>query len=81
MSDDKPPLDKWRLDEVLQANHTVKLWGLPSIAAFLGVSEATVRRWAKKPEVPIYKPLGVSLYCAWGSELRRWQRAKSDLTD
>ncbi|MFC0199260.1 MerR family transcriptional regulator [Paracoccus rhizosphaerae] len=72
-----PPLDVWRLDAVLEpAEVRGKLWGLPSIAAFLGISETTARRWAKKQEIPIYQPPGTMSYCAFQNELRQWRRTK-----
>lgn len=74
--DDAPPIDRWRLDALLEKPVKGKLWGLPSIAAFLGVSVDTARRWARHPEVPIYKPAGTSSYCAFQNELREWQRTK-----
>ena len=75
---DAPPLDRRRLDEILDAPPVRgKLWGLPSIAQCLGVSKATARRWAREPEVPIYQPPGTKTYCAFESELRQWQRSKS----
>lgn len=72
--DDVPPIDRWRLDALLERPVKGKLWGLPSIAAFLGVSVDTARRWARHPEVPIYRPAGTSSYCAFQNELREWQR-------
>ncbi|WP_081994700.1 AlpA family transcriptional regulator [Paracoccus sp. PAMC 22219] len=73
---DAPPIDRWRLDALLETPVKGKLWGLPSIAAFLGVSQDTARRWARHPEVPIYQPPGTRSYCAFQSELRSWQRSK-----
>ena len=73
---DAPPIDRWRLDALLETPVKGKLWGLPSIAAFLGVSKATARRWARHQEVPIYQPPGTKAYCAFQSELRAWQRSK-----
>lgn len=71
-----PPLDPWRLDEVLEPPPTGKLWGLPTIAAALGVSVATARRWARKPGVPIYQPDGAGAHFAFLSELRAWLRGR-----
>ncbi|MFC0198874.1 MerR family transcriptional regulator [Paracoccus rhizosphaerae] len=71
-----PPLDAWRLDAILEPEVRGKLWGLPSIASFLGVSENTARRWARKREIPIYQPPGTTSYCAFQNELRQWQRSK-----
>lgn len=49
-----------------------RIWGLPAIAAFLDVSVDTARRWARKPDVPIYKTGG--RHWAIRSELFRWMR-------
>src|SRR5690606_5644660 len=51
---DRPPLDRWRVDAVLEPER--KLWGLPQIATALGVSVGTARKLAARPEVPIYRP-------------------------
>lgn len=51
-----PPLDLWRLDEVLEPDR--HLWGLPEIARVAGVSTDTVRRWHQKTNAPISKPGG-----------------------
>ncbi len=69
---DYPPLDKWRLDALL--NGPEKIWGVKAIAEFLGVSESKVRRMAKRPTVPIYRPAG--MYFAFRSELTDWLRSK-----
>lgn len=74
--DDAPPIDRWRLDALLEGPVRGKLWGLPSIAQCLGVSKATARRWARHPSVPIYQPPGTTTYCAFENELRSWQRTK-----
>lgn len=74
--DDAPPIDRWRLDALLEKPVKGKLWGLPSIAKFLGVSVDTARRWAREPAVPIYQPKGTKAYCAFQSELREWLRTK-----
>lgn len=50
-----------------------RIWGLPAIAYFLDVSINTARRWAKKPDVPIFKAGG--RHCAIRSELWRWSRS------
>lgn len=69
---DAPPLDRWRADEILEANRP--LWGLSEIAACLGVSTDTARRWANDPDsgIPISKPMG-----RWFAErktLLEWRR-------
>jgi hypothetical protein len=69
-----PPLDRWRVDGILEPDR--KLWGLPMIAAALGVSVGTARKLAGKPEVPIYRPEGSDSYFAFLSELRAWLRSK-----
>ena len=52
-----------------------KLWGARVIAAYLDVSEDTVRRWARLRDVPIYRPLP-GTYFAYRSELEMWLRGK-----
>ena len=52
-----------------------KLWGAPMIANVLGVSEDTVKKWARDPNIPIYQPKG---YFALRSELERWLRTKPE---
>lgn len=52
-----------------------KLWGAPMIAEALGVSVDTVRKWARDPAIPIYRPNG---YFARRSELERWLRTKPE---
>ena len=42
---ERPPLDRWRADALLDPER--KLWGLPLIAEALGVSIDTARTWAK----------------------------------
>lgn len=53
------------------------LWGAPRIARFCGVSIDTVHRWARLPNVPVFKPKGAT-YFAVRSELARWMRSKPD---
>ncbi|MGE0853638.1 MAG: helix-turn-helix transcriptional regulator [Hyphomicrobiaceae bacterium] len=50
------------------------LWGAKAIARFLGVSQDTVRAWARDPQVPIFKPPGSRRLFALRSELLRWLR-------
>lgn len=71
--DDKAPLDRWRLDEVLEGDR--KLWGLEQIAACLGVSKDTARKWANDPQsgCPISRPGGQ--YFAFRSQLMTWLRS------
>lgn len=71
---DKPPLDRWRADAVLEPER--KLWGLPMIAEVLGVSIGTARKLARQPNVPIYKPEGAGCYFAFKSELLNWLRSR-----
>ena len=71
---DLPPLDRWRLDALLEPDR--KLWGLPMIANALGVSVGTARKLAQRPEVPIYRPEGSNSYFASLRELRAWLKAK-----
>lgn len=77
IEDDLPPLDRWRLDEVLGVVKPEKLWGLPTIAEALGVSENTARKWARDASVPIYQPPGSGTHFAFRSELVAWQRKKA----
>ena len=72
---DNPPLDRWRLDAVLEPNR--KLWGLPAIAEVLGVGIDKARELAQIPEVPIYRPAGSGSYFAFRSELIAWLRGVS----
>lgn len=71
---DAPPLDAWRLDEILepQMKPRERLWGAEAIAEALGVSVATVYRWAADPActVPISRPKG--RYFALRSEILSW---------
>lgn len=53
-----------------------KLWGLPMIAAFLGVSVDKARDLAQTEGVPIYRPAGSGTYFAFRSELLAWLRGK-----
>jgi hypothetical protein len=71
---DMPPLDRWRVDEVLEGDG--KLWGLPHIAKVLGVSVDKARDLAKVEGVPIYRPDGSGSYFAFRSELMAWLRTK-----
>lgn len=71
---DRAPLDRWRADEILEPNRA--LWGLTEIAACLGVSVGTARRWAQNDAtgMPVSKPGG-----RWFSERRAllaWRRHK-----
>lgn len=71
---DKPPLDRWRADAILEPER--KLWGLPQIAEVLGVSIDKARTLAKLPEVPISQPPGSGTYFAFRSELLAWLRGQ-----
>lgn len=53
-----------------------KLWGAPAIARVLGVSEDTVRKWAREDGVPIYSPRPRT-YFARREELEAWLRTKA----
>ncbi|MFV0303408.1 MAG: DNA-binding protein [Paracoccus sp. (in: a-proteobacteria)] len=71
---DHPPLDKWRADAVLEPSRA--LWGMRAIAACLGVSADTARRWAADPvnNMPVSKPMG-----RWFAErgaLLAWRRSR-----
>lgn len=78
--DDQPPLDRWRLDAVLEPSRLLwgPLWGLPAIAKVLGVSVDTARKWGRDPAVPIYQPCGSGQHFAYRSELLAWLRSKAD---
>lgn len=67
----KPELTPERLDALL-IGRPEKLWGAPAIAQALGVSVATVYRFALDPACPIYRPGG--RYFAYRSELENWLR-------
>jgi hypothetical protein len=67
---DKPPLDRWRGDQVLEPNRPI--WGLEAIAKVLGLSVNATRQMAKRDGVPIYKPAGSGQYFAYRSELTAW---------
>lgn len=71
---ERPPLDRWRADALLDPER--KLWGLPLIAEALGVSIDTARTWAKMDGVPIYRPAGTGSYFAFRTELLAWLRTK-----
>ena len=71
---DKPPLDRWRADAVLEPER--KLWGLPQVAEVLGVSIDKARTLAQRPDVPIYQPTGSGTYFAFRSELLAWLRGQ-----
>lgn len=70
----KPILDRWRADALLEANRPI--WGLVNIARVLGVSLDKARVMASSAEVPIYKPKGSRSYFAFRSELLAWLRTK-----
>lgn len=53
------------------------IWGLPHITKMLGVSVDTARSWARKPDVPIYRPEGSGQYMAFKVELTAWLRGKA----
>lgn len=76
-NDDRPPLDRWRVDEVLGAAKPEMLWGLPAIAEALSVSVDTARRWSRDPEVPIYQPPGAGQHFAMRSELVAWLKRRA----
>ncbi len=67
----KPVLTPAMIDAILTAKPE-KLWGAPAIAQALGVSVATVYRFALDPACPIYRPGG--RYFAYRSDLENWLR-------
>lgn len=73
---DRPPLDRWRLDEVL-TRKPEKLWGLAAIAEALGIGVDKARELARQDGVPIYRPAGSRSYFAFRTELMAWLRGKS----
>ena len=54
-----------------------KLWGLSSIASFLGVSVDKARRLSKLDCVPIHQPPGSGTYFATRTELNAWLRERN----
>lgn len=70
--DTLPPLDRWRLDDVLEPDR--QLWGLPEIAQAAGVSIDTVRRWYRGTDAPISKPGG--RYYSTRNAMRGWLNAR-----
>lgn len=70
----KQPLTAQALDRMLTPSRT--LWGLKAIAGFLCLPVGTVRRLAKRPEVPIHKPAGSGTWCAETEDLDAWKRGR-----
>lgn len=70
---ESPPLDRWRVDELLEPARPI--WGLPAIAKVIGLSVNKTRNLAKKPEVPIHLPPGCKQYFAYRSDLVAWLKA------
>ncbi|WP_127113046.1 DNA-binding protein [Shimia sediminis] len=70
-----PPLTADRFDAITKG--TEHIWGLTGIAHALGISEATARRYAARPNVPIYKPEGTKKYYATRTELNHWLRNRT----
>lgn len=66
------PLPPETLDRIL-VGKPERLWGAPAIAQALGVSVATVYRFAAETDCPIYRPGG--RYFAYRSELENWLRS------
>jgi hypothetical protein len=70
------------LDDGIKLNditlQTERMWGLPTIADFLGLGIDAVRDLAKDPDVPIFKP--GDRYVAFRSELWKWMRQKPQPT-
>lgn len=71
-TNDNPPLDRWRVDEVLEPDR--HLWGLPEIAQAAGVSIDTAKRWYQKTDAPISKPGG--RYFSTRAALLSWLHAR-----
>ncbi len=71
IEDARPPLDRWRADDVLEPDRD--LWGLKAIADCLGVAVDTARRWANDPAsgMPASKPMG--RWFARRSALMAWR--------
>lgn len=69
----KANLTPEHLDRIL-IGRPEKLWGAPAIAQALGVSVATVYRFASHTDCPITRPGG--RYFAYRHELDRWLRTK-----
>ena len=62
-------------DKTFTGKKPEKLWGAPAIARALGVSEDTVRAWAKAGIAPIYMPKART-YFALRSELEGWVKGR-----
>ncbi|CAM3388467.1 DNA-binding protein [Paracoccus nototheniae] len=70
--DDAPPIDRWRLDDLLEPDRN--LWGLNEIAQVASVSIDTVRRWHEKTDAPISKPGG--RYFSTRNALKAWMKSR-----
>lgn len=68
------PINPSRFDAMTRGPE--KLWGLTSIASFLGLSVDSARRLHKMDLAPIYRPDG-RRYFAFRSELSAWLRTTS----
>lgn len=68
----RPEITPERLDTIL-IGKPERLWGAPAIAQALGVSVATVYRFASETDCPISRPGG--RYFAYRSELENWLRS------
>lgn len=68
-------LDAEKFDQVIGSGKPEKIWGARAIAAYLGLSEDTIRRWAIDPDIPIYAPRS-GTYLAFRPELDAWLRQK-----
>ena len=64
-------LTRKKANRVIEAD---RIEGASAIADELGVSPQTVQRWARTPEIPIYKPAG--RIWASRSELKNWLKSK-----
>ncbi len=52
------------------------IWGLTSIAGYLGVSRDKAQALAANPKVPISKPEGSGMFFAYAEDLDDWLRGR-----
>lgn len=72
---DNKPLTADALDRMLLPRRR-PIWGLSSIARYLGVSRDKAQALAANPNVPISKPEGSGMFFAFGEDLDEWLRGK-----
>ncbi len=57
----------------MRVNKIERLWTWGEIAAFLGTSEKTAKRWTREKGMPVRKHPGGRVY-AFSEELLRWEK-------